>query len=208
MPFAGAGEFTHAFFALVAILIRKWLTGGELGDSRLVPVLQNGRRLPFFVDERSTHIRAVTMRLNTRPPEGQRLDVSHEASVHLRPCPWRAVSILDVGMTDRWFYAEDGATRGPAPFDDLVSLLSRRRDWARVLVWRDGLDGWTRADKVPEIVSRIVVPPRPQATASSRNQPLALSKRFKGLLDENALVMLGVMIGTALVLAWTMLLIR
>jgi hypothetical protein len=118
-------------------------------------------------------------------------------SPHLRPPLWRA----DVGMTDRWFYAEDGATRGPAPFDDLVSLLSRRRDWARVLVWRDGLDAWTRADKVPEIVSRIVVPPLPQATASS-------PKRFEGLLDENALVMLGVMIGTALVLAWTMLLIR
>ena len=129
-------------------------------------------------------------------------------SPHLRPPPWRAVSILDVSMTDRWFYAEDGATSGPVPFDDLVSLLSRRRDWARFFVWRDGLDAWTRADKVPEIVSRIVVPPLPQATASSRNQPLAPSKRFKGLLDENALVMLGVIIGTALVLSWTMLLIR
>jgi GYF domain 2 len=160
------------------------------------------------VDERSTNIRAVTMRLNTRPPEGQRLDVAHEASAHLRPRPWRAVSILDVSMTDRWFYAEDGATSGPVPFDDLVSLLSRRRDWARFLVWRDGFDAWTRADKVPEVVSRIVVPPLPQATASSRNQLLALSKGFEGLLDENALVMLGVIIGTALVLAWTMLLIR
>jgi hypothetical protein len=76
---------------LVAILIRKWLTGGQPVDSRLFPVLQNGRRHPFFVDERSTNIRAVTMRLNTRPPEGQRLDVSHEASAHLRPPPWRAV---------------------------------------------------------------------------------------------------------------------
>jgi hypothetical protein len=96
----------------------------------------------------------------------------------------------------------------PLPSNGLVSLLSRRRDWARVLVWHDGLDAWTRAHKVPEIVSRIVAPPLPQATASSRNQLFALSKGFKGLVDENALVMLGVIIGTALVLAWTMLLIR
>ena len=50
---ADAGEFTHAFFELVAILIRKWLTGGQLVDSRVFPVLQNGRRHPFFVDERT-----------------------------------------------------------------------------------------------------------------------------------------------------------
>jgi hypothetical protein len=111
-------------------------------------------------------------------------------------------------MTDRWFYAEDGATSGPTPFDDLVSLLSRRTDWKRFFVWRDGFDAWTRADKVPEIVSRIVVPPLPQATGSRWNQLLALSNRFKGLVDENALVMLGVMIGTALVLTWTLLLMR
>ena len=115
---------------------------------------------------------------------------------------------MNVGMTDRWFYAEDGVTSGPAPFDDLVSLLSRRTDWKRFFVWRDGFDAWTRADKVPEIVSRIVVPPLSQTTASSRNQLLALSKRFKGLVDENALVMFGVIIGTALVLTWTMLLMR
>ena len=111
-------------------------------------------------------------------------------------------------MTDRWFYAEDGATSGPTPFDDLVSLLSRRTDWKRFFVWRDGFDAWTRADKVPEIVSRIVVPPLSQTTASGRNQLLALSKKFEGLVDENALVILGVIIGTALVIAWTMLLMR
>ena len=111
-------------------------------------------------------------------------------------------------MTDRWFYAEDGATSGPTPFDDLVSLLSRRTDWKRFFVWRDGFDAWTRADKVPEIVSRIVVPPVPPTTGSRRNQLPALSKRFKGSVEGNVSVMLGVMIGTALVLTWTMLLMR
>ena len=118
---------------------------------------------------------------------------------------------MDVGMTDRWFYAEDGATSGPAPFDDLVSLLSRRTDWKRFFVWRDGFDAWTRADKVPEIVSRIVVPPLPQTRGSRRNQLAALSKRFKGFkrsVEGNLSVMLGVMVGTALVLTWTMLLMR
>ena len=107
-------------------------------------------------------------------------------------------------MTDRWFYAEDGATSGPAPFDDLVSLLSRRTHSKRFFVWRDGFDAWRRADKVPEIVSRIVVPPLPQTTGSSRNLLTALSKRVEG----NVSVMLGVIVGTALVLTWTMLLMR
>jgi hypothetical protein len=114
---------------------------------------------------------------------------------------------FDVGMTDRWFYAEDGATSGPAPFDDLVSLLSQRTDWKRLFVWRDGFDAWTRADKVPEIVNRMVVPPPPQTTGSSRNQ-LTVLKRFEGLIDGNASVILGVIIGTALVLTWTMLFSR
>jgi hypothetical protein len=108
-------------------------------------------------------------------------------------------------MTDRWFYAEDGATSGPAPFDDLVSLLSQSADWKRFFVWRHGFDAWTRADKVPEIVSRMAVPPLPQTTGSSRNQLTALLKRFEGLIDGNASVILGVIIGTALVLTWTML---
>jgi hypothetical protein len=99
---------------------------------------------------------------------------------NLRPPPWWAVSIFDLGMTDRWFYAEDGATSGPAPFDELLSLLSRRTDWERFFVWRDGLDAWTRADKVPEIVSWIVVPPLPQTTGSSRNLLTALSKEVEG----------------------------
>jgi hypothetical protein len=107
-------------------------------------------------------------------------------------------------------YSSENGSRRPTGRLPLVPGVadSRRRDWAGVFVWRDGLDVWTRAGKVPEIVSRIVVPPLPQATASSRNQQLALSKRFKVLVDDNALVMLGVIIGTALVLAWTMLLIR
>jgi hypothetical protein len=107
-------------------------------------------------------------------------------------------------MTDRWFYAEDGATSGPAPFDDLVSLLSQRTDWKRFFVWRDGFDAWKRADKVPEIVRRMVVPRLPQTTGSSRNQLTVLSKGFEGLVDGNTSVILGVITDTALVLTWTM----
>ena len=103
-------------------------------------------------------------------------------------------------LCGRW---SDEWTR--SPFDDLVSLLSRRTDWKRFFVWRDGFDAWTRADKVPGIVNRIVVPPLPQTTESSRKQPTALSNKFKGLIEGNVSVMLGVIVGTALVLTWTML---
>ena len=87
MPLLGLANSPMLFFELVAILIRKWLTGGQLVDSRVFPVLQNGRRHPFFVDERSTNIRAVTMRLDTRPSERQRVDdyVSHLSSLEAAP---------------------------------------------------------------------------------------------------------------------------
>jgi hypothetical protein len=54
----------------------------------------------------------------------------------------------------------------------------------------------------------MVVPPLQQTTGSSRKQPTALSNKFKGLIEGDVSVMLGVIIGTALVLTWTMLLMR
>jgi hypothetical protein len=89
MPFAGAGEFTHAFSGLAATLLAlgKGLASGQLWDSCLFPVLQNGLLHPFLVDERTTNVRVITLRLDTRPPKGQTLDASHEASPELEAAP-------------------------------------------------------------------------------------------------------------------------
>jgi hypothetical protein len=86
MPFAGAGEFTHAFSGLAATLSprKKNSPAANCG----FPVLQNGLLHPFLVDERTINVRVITLRLDTWPPEGQTLDVSHEASpLTMRPPP-------------------------------------------------------------------------------------------------------------------------
>ncbi len=130
---------------------------------------------------------------------------------------------------------------GPETFEGLVALFSQRPKWRQILVWCDGFESWQRADEVPEILSRIVIPPPlsqkaeasriatppplPHTTGSSsspeisslpsvasqaNNQLGALSKRFKGLVEDSALVRSGLIIGAvvvaALVLTWTVLL--
>jgi hypothetical protein len=41
-------------------------------------------------------------------------------------------------MTELWYYAKDGESRGPLSLADLVGYLSQAPDPEKVLVWRKG----------------------------------------------------------------------
>ena len=61
----------------------------------------------------------------------------------------------------QWVYLADGALRGPVDLDELIDLVLRtvpEDTW----VWREGLEGWTRANEVREIAEEIP-PPVPGA---------------------------------------------
>lgn len=51
-------------------------------------------------------------------------------------------------MTDHsyYFYIEEGRQRGPVAIDQLPSLIT-----PQTLVWREGLEEWIVADRIPEI---------------------------------------------------------
>jgi len=55
---------------------------------------------------------------------------------------------------DQWLYLLDGVQQGPIGVDDLVDLLltSIPED---TMVWRPGLDGWQRANRLGEIAEEI-----------------------------------------------------
>ena len=64
----------------------------------------------------------------------------------------------------QWVYLAEGALRGPVDLDELVDLVLRtvpEDTW----VWREGLEGWTRANEVREIAEEIP-PPVPGAAAA------------------------------------------
>ena len=69
-----------------------------------------------------------------------------------------------------WYYAEGDETRGPIAFDQLIKLLSQLPTPRGVLVWREGLTGWTAAENVREIVEKLIRPP-PLRPASSAVAP-------------------------------------
>jgi len=55
----------------------------------------------------------------------------------------------------RWFYSADDQPRGPVPLEQILELLRSGRLSPSALVWRQGMDQWTRADGVPEIVAQL-----------------------------------------------------
>ncbi len=61
-------------------------------------------------------------------------------------------------MSEQWYYAAGGDTRGPVAFADLIAALAQLPDPGKTLVWRDGFDGWQPVDRVDEIAERLVRP--------------------------------------------------
>lgn len=81
-------------------------------------------------------------------------------------------------MTDNhyYFYLENGVQKGPVTADQLARAVT-----PRTLLWREGLEGWTAAEEIPEIRAllsrpeivadepvRAVHPPLPPGGGSAR----------------------------------------
>lgn len=62
-------------------------------------------------------------------------------------------------MSDVWYYAQGDHTVGPVALRELGSVLSRASDAGDLLVWRDGLEEWTRASDLQELAPYLVAPP-------------------------------------------------
>lgn len=58
-------------------------------------------------------------------------------------------------MTDNhyYFYLENGVQKGPATADQLARAIT-----PRTLLWREGMEGWTAAEEIPEIRALLNVP--------------------------------------------------
>ena len=62
-------------------------------------------------------------------------------------------------MDNVWYYAEGNKSVGPVSLADLTAILSRVSNAKDVLVWREGLSNWEKAQNVRELVSVVVRPP-------------------------------------------------
>jgi GYF domain 2 len=83
------------------------------------------------------------------------------------PCVIDQPSQPGAEMAENWYYAEGERSLGPVGLDELRSILGRRREASRVLVWNDGLSGWTEAGAIPELAGAVAgLPPLPQQSAS------------------------------------------
>ncbi|MBU6239662.1 MAG: DUF4339 domain-containing protein, partial [Planctomycetes bacterium] len=52
-----------------------------------------------------------------------------------------------------WYVMVEGNRRGPAELEKVVALIKQKKIPADSLVWRDGLEEWTAANKLPEFAS-------------------------------------------------------
>jgi hypothetical protein len=68
-------------------------------------------------------------------------------------------------MSDQWYYyAEEGAARGPMTLAELASILARFSDPYRVPVWRPGFERWQWAHDVRDVVAALAQHPRSDAS--------------------------------------------
>ena len=71
-------------------------------------------------------------------------------------------------MPDAWYYAEDGAPKGPMSLSDLLRALSVMHNARDAMVWRAGFQGWTKATDVSEIAEHIFNPPPPNSPSPAQ----------------------------------------
>ena len=64
-----------------------------------------------------------------------------------------------------WYVMVEGNRRGPAELEKVLALIKQKKIPADSLVWRDGLEEWTAANKLPEFASvsiaQVPSPPPP-----------------------------------------------
>ena len=74
---------------------------------------------------------------------------------------------------ERWFYAQGGQRRGPVRLAQMVETLVEQPDPRTVLVWKKGFAGWTRAEDVPEVESRLAPLIAKKAAVAAPKVPVA-----------------------------------
>jgi hypothetical protein len=74
---------------------------------------------------------------------------------------------------ERWFYAQGGQRRGPVRLAQMVETLLEQPDPRTVLVWKKGFAGWTRAEDVPEVESRLAPLIAKKAAVAAPKVPVA-----------------------------------
>jgi hypothetical protein len=65
-----------------------------------------------------------------------------------------------------WYAEQSGSRVGPMPRSQLDSMVTAGQITAQTLVWREGLEDWTAAGRIPELAERFkkVPPPLPKSS--------------------------------------------
>jgi hypothetical protein len=92
----------------------------------------------------------------------------------------------------QWYVAREGQVVGPLPAHDLADLA--RASDAPVLVWAEGLDGWTQAGEVAALRDVLGLPVRPDGSAADdvtvllQPRKLTVAERARRELVEYAAI--------------------
>ena len=96
-------------------------------------------------------------------------------------------------MSELWYYAEGGESRGPLSLAELVGNLSQASDPQKALVWRNGFEDWKPAGTVSELAGQLLRPPPlrptpppvvPPAEPPSKIHELVVSDDDAGALKD------------------------
>src|SRR5262245_58811704 len=124
---------------------------------------------------------------------------------------------VPIRMSELWYYAEGGETRGPLSLADLVGNLSQVSDPEKVLVWRKGFENWKPVNVVSEVAGQMIRPPplrpTPAPVVSPAEPPSKFSdddagalKDFKpplsGIAGWLILIAIGQVVGVIKLLGW------
>ncbi len=85
-------------------------------------------------------------------------------------------------MTDAFWYADKGASRGPITAADINGLISKGAIRPDTLMWADGMAEWARADRVERFASRFFGGPPPMIAAMPAAGELAGGGPDAGLI--------------------------
>ncbi len=79
-------------------------------------------------------------------------------------------------MSDVWYYAYEGAAKGPMGLDALRDALAVMERPGDTLVWRAGFHAWTKATDVSEVADRLFTPPPPTPPPMPQRSPKVVSR--------------------------------
>jgi hypothetical protein len=65
---------------------------------------------------------------------------------------------MNTTLNSSWFYAQNGARKGPVPFSTLQDLFQQGLSPSS-LVWTEGMEQWIPASSIPELINSGPVSP-------------------------------------------------